>query len=206
MRVLYLLTLFLSVSLSLWFPARNEALFFERIVIEEALKIEAEEGLPPKGMVHSATAGIMKIYDVTTGMILDFQVRPQGPQMVAPELNRMGEAGRNALQTPFFRALRSFSMMVLQRYGVILASFVLFLPFILVMIVDGFVHRRIRAARMQAPRPSLWRGAVSAMGGLLTLSLTVPMVPELSIVWLVPIPLIGALVLRTAVVYWHRFL
>ena len=206
MRILYLLTFFLTVSLSLWFPARNDAPFFERIVIEEALKIEGEEGLPPKGMAQTATSGLITVYDVTAGMIPGFQVRPQGPQPVTPELTRMEEAGHNALQTPFFRSLRSFSMMVLQRYGVILASLGLFMPFILVMLVDGFVHRRIRAARMQAPRPSLWRGAVSVVVGLASLSLTLPMVPGFSIEWLVPIPLIGALAIRVAVAYWHRFL
>lgn len=206
MKMLYLLTLFLTISMSLWYPARNDAVLFERIVLTEARAIENQRELPPKQVVRRATRALIAVYDVVSGVVPNFEVRPQAPNLPDTEFEHMDRAGRNALRTPFFRALRSFSMMVLQRYGVIVAAFVLFLPLTLVMIVDGFVHRRIRAAKMQAPRPSLWRGAVTVMTLLVSVSLTLPMVPAMPIEWLVAIPVIGAGALRIALAYWHRFL
>lgn len=206
MRILSLLALFLVLALSVWVPTRNDASALEKLVLGEAVRIEKAENLPPARLTVAIGARLIGIYNALAGALPGFQVRPQEKVNLNPEFGAMDAAGRNSLQTPYFRALRSFSMMVLQRYAVLISACLMLMPFGFVMLVDGVVHRRIRAAKMQAPRPSLWRAAVLGEGGLFLLSLALPMIPAVPVESLVAIPLVGSVLLRYSVIYWHRFI
>ena len=203
--------LYLSIVASflfalLWFPARHEATDFERIVIREAAAIEEGRYLPSKRLTADGVRCLLAGYDLLSGVVPDFEVRPQGAPDDGGTWSAMEGAARRTLATPYFRSLRSWSMMVLQRYALIGAAWVTLLPFWLAMLVDGLVERRIRAAELRAPRPSLWRASVSAGMVFAGLALVLPLCPGMSPEGPLIMPLLGALSLRTALAYWHRFL
>ena len=96
--------------------------------------------------------------------------------------------------------------MATQRLAVMTAGTIALMPFILALIVDGFVRRRIREAEYHAPSPTWWTASLSLQLLAVCLGIVAIMHPNYPPQWLSVFPVAFALAARMTAATWHRFI
>lgn len=102
--------------------------------------------------------------------------------------------------------LKSLFVMATQRLAVMTAGTIALMPFILALIVDGFVRRRIREAEYHAPSPTWWTASLSLQLLAVCLGIVAIMHPNYPPQWLSVFPVAFALAARMTAATWHRFI
>lgn len=93
-----------------------------------------------------------------------------------------------------------------QRLAVMTAGTIALMPFILALLVDGFVRRRIREAEYHAPSPTWWTASLSLQLLAVCLGMVAIMHPNYPPQWLSVFPVAFALAARMTAATWHRFI
>ena len=126
--------------------------------------------------------------------------------MTKDEFAEIGRAAERTTQTEWLRAMKSLFVMATQRLADMTAGTIALMPFILALIVDGFVRRRIREAEYHAPSPTWWTASLSLQLLAVCLGMVAIMHPNYPPQWLSVFPVAFALAARMTAATWHRFI
>ena len=126
--------------------------------------------------------------------------------MTKDEFAEIGRAAERTTQTEWLRAMKSLFVMATQRLAVMTAGTIALMPFILALIVDGFVRRRIREAEYHAPSPTWWTASLSLQLLAVCLGILAIMHPNYPPQWLPVFPVAFSLAARMTAATWHRFI
>ena len=136
-----------------------------------------------------------------------YTLRPYGGSpMTKDEFAEIGRAAERTTQTEWLRAMKSLFVMATQRLAVMTAGTIALMPFILALIVDGFVRRRIREAEYHAPSPTWWTASLSLQLLAVCLGIVAIMHPNYPPQWLPVFPVAFSLAARMTAATWHRFI
>lgn len=207
MKYMLTATALVLILMVMWLPARTPPEIFEETTLREALMLRTGEGIPmPETAANLAVEyldGLVWISSVPDR----YTLRPySGAPMTKDEFAEIGRAAERTTQTEWLRAMKSLFVMATQRLAVMTAGTIALMPFILALIVDGFVRRRIREAEYHAPSPTWWTASLSLQLLAVCLGIVAIMHPNYPPQWLPVFPVAFSLAARMTAATWHRFI
>lgn len=205
-RCLLVVTFVVVLVMMMWLPARTPAEVFERTLVQDALSIrDGDHGAFPEltaTMAHHLFEGLDALIQVP----IDYRVRPYGADSKVDAFNEIDRAAKRSTQTAWIRSLKSYTLMVLQRLAILITTTLALLPWILVLLIDGWTSRRIREADYHAPQPSLWTASLTGQIAVIAFTIVMLFTPGFSPLWYPIFPIALGLLMRVTMVTWHRFL
>ena len=207
MKYMLTATALVHILMVMWLPARTPPEIFEETALREALMLRTGEGIPmPETAANLAVEYLDGLVRVS-GVPDRYTLRPYGGSpMTKDEFAEIGRAAERTTQTEWLRAMKSLFVMATQRLAVMTAGTIALMPFILALIVDGFVRRRIREAEYHAPSPTWWTASLSLQLLAVCLGIVAIMHPNYPPQWLSVFPVAFALAARMTAATWHRFI
>ena len=207
MKIMMAATALVLLLMVMWLPARTPPEVFEETALREAVMLRTGEGLPiPETAADLAVDYLDALAWLTTAPDR-YTLRPEGSRPPAKDtFAGIGEAAERTTQTEWLRAMKSLFVMAAQRLAVMTAGTVALLPFILALLADGFVRRRIREAEYHAPSPTWWTASLSLQLLALCLGVIAILCPSYPPQWLPVFPVAFAFAARMTAATWHRFI
>ena len=155
MKYMLTATALVLILMVMWLPARTPPEIFEETALREALMLRTGEGIPMPETAANLAVEYLDGLVWVSGVPDRYTLRPYGGSpMTKDEFAEIGRAAERTTQTEWLRAMKSLFVMATQRLAVMTAGTIALMPFILALIVDGFVRRRIREAEYHAPSPT----------------------------------------------------
>lgn len=162
MKYMLTATALVLILMVMWLPARTPPEIFEETALREALMLRTGEGIPMPETAANLAVEYLDGLVWVSGVPDRYTLRPYGGSpMTKDEFAEIGRAAERTTQTEWLRAMKSLFVMATQRLAVMTAGTIALMPFILALIVDGFVRRRIREAEYHAPSPTWWTASLS---------------------------------------------
>ena len=157
MKYMLTATALVLILMVMWLPARTPPEIFEETALREALMLRTGEGIPMPETAANLAVEYLDGLVWVSGVPDRYTLRPYGGSpMTKDEFAEIGRAAERTTQTEWLRAMKSLFVMATQRLAVMTAGTIALMPFILALIVDGFVRRRIREAEYHVPSPTWW--------------------------------------------------
>ena len=207
MKAIVLTALCAAIVLFLWLPARMPPQIFEDRDVAEAYELRTSTDMLLPETAAALTVRLLYLRTVVTRLPEDYKVRPyRTDPETCDDFAGIGRAAKRMLKTPWMRALKSMTVMALQRTGILLAAWIALLPFALALLVDGFVTRRIRSADMKAAAPTRWKLTLLASILIPVVAPVLLLFPEFPIAVIPLIPILHAFAMRSCAASWHRFI
>jgi|GEM_PF-464018 len=187
-------TALVLILMVMWLPARTPPEIFEETALREALMLRTGEGIPMPETAANLAVEYLDGLVWVSGVPDRYTLRPYGGSpMTKDEFAEIGRAAERTTQTEWLRAMKSLFVMATQRLAVMTAGTIALMPFILALIVDGFVRRRIREAEYHAPSPTWWTASLSLQLLAVCLGIVAIMHPNYPPQWLSVFPVAFAL-------------
>ena len=207
MKYMLTATALVLILMVMWLPARTPPEIFEETALREALMLRTGEGIPMPETAANLAVEYLDGLVWVSGVPDRYTLRPYGGSpMTKDEFAEIGMAAERTTQTEWLRAMKSLFVMATQRLAVMTAGTIALMPFILALIVDGFVRRRIREAEYHAPSPTWWTASLSLQLLAVCLGIVAIMHPNYPPQWLSVFPVAFALAARMTAATWHRFI
>ena len=207
MKALSLIAVFTAIALYVWLPARIPPQQFELQAAAEAMEIRTSDRVLLPELVCRLTGKLLGLRKELADFPDRVRLRPHAPERVRQdEFAEIGRAAERTLRTPWLRAMKSMTVMALQRLAMLAAAWTALLPFTLALIADGLTARRIRSAEMRAASPTLWKIALIAAVLLPLSAATAVLFPSFPTAVLPAFPMLHAFLLRQCAASWHRFI
>lgn len=147
MKYMLTATALVLILMVMWLPARTPPEIFDETALREALMLRTGEGIPMPETAANLAVEYLDGLVWVSGVPDRYTLRPYGGSpMTKDEFAEIGRAAERTTQTEWLRAMKSLFVMATQRLAVMTAGTIALMPFILALIVDGFVRRRIREA------------------------------------------------------------
>lgn len=206
MKYLVAATSLAVLLMLMWLPARTPPEIFEQRALEEALLLRSDQ-IPMPDAAAELAVRYLDGLSVIAGAPDSYTLKPYGgAPMTKDEFAEIGRAAERSTQTEWLRAMKSLFVMAAQRLAIMTAGTMALLPFMLALLVDGFVRRRIREAEYHAPSPTWWTASFSLQLLAFCLGILAIMHPFFPPQWLPVFPAAFAFAARLTASTWHRFL
>lgn len=207
MKYMLTATALVLILMVMWLPARTPPEIFEETALREALMLRTGEGIPMPETAANLAVEYLDGLVWVSGVPDRYTLRPYGGSpMTKDEFAEIGRAAERTTQTEWLRAMKSLFVMATQRLAVMTAGTIALMLFILALIVDGFVRRRIREAEYHAPSPTWWTASLSLQLLAVCLGIVAIMHPNYPPQWLPVFPVAFSLAARMTAATWHRFI
>ena len=193
MKYMLTATALVLILMVMWLPARTPPEIFEETALREALMLRTGEGIPMPETAANLAVEYLDGLVWISGVPDRYTLRPYGgAPMTKDEFAEIGRAAERTAQT--------------ECLAVMTAGTIALMPFILALLVDGFVRRRIREAEYHAPSPTWWTASLSLQLLAVCLGMVAIMHPNYPPQWLSVFPVAFALAARMTAATWHRFI
>ena len=207
MKIMTAATAFVLLLMVMWLPARTPPEVFEETALREAVMLRTGEGLPMPERAAALAVDYLDALAWLTTAPERYTLRPDGAAPVRRDaFAGIGEVAERTTQTEWLRAMKSLFVMAAQRLAVMTAGTLALMPFILALLADGFVRRRIREAEYHAPSPTWWTASLSLQLLAICLGAIAILCPSYPPQWLPVFPAAFAFAARMTAATWHRFI
>ena len=123
MKAIVLTALCAAIVLFLWLPARMPPQIFEDRAVAEAYELRTAADMLLPETASALTVRLLNLRTVVTRLPEDYKVRPyRTDPETRDDFAGIGRAAKRILKTPWMRALKSMTVMALQRTGILLAA------------------------------------------------------------------------------------